>query len=206
MSLYDRLVKTLGPLIRFFFPTCLIDLPQTLPEEGIIICPNHISFFDPLFLAIFLPRNLTFMAKEELMHRPVIGKWLKGCGVIPLSRDGGDAAKLRQAVRELKAGKIMAIFPQGTRLRYPLKKEDFKAGAGMMALLSGAKILPVGIHAKNYKVRPFCKTTLAFGSLLSPQSMEISPELGKKEQALAISEKIYEKIAKLEQTAREEAK
>jgi 1-acyl-sn-glycerol-3-phosphate acyltransferase len=168
-----------------------------------VVCPNHISFFDPLFLAITLPRPLTFMAKEELFSRPIVGPIVKGCGVIPLSRNGGDAAKLRLAVRELVAGKAFSVFPQGTRCRYPLKKEDFKAGAGMMVALSGAKVLPVGIYSKQYKVRPFRKTYIAFGT---PETIEVSAELGKKEQAMATADLIFEKIALLEEKARECAK
>lgn len=199
MDLYDRLVRILGPLIRFFFPVRFLNLPETLPEEGLIVCPNHISFFDPVFIAISLPRHLTFMGKEELVHRPVIGKWVVECGMIPLSRDGGDAAKLRQAVRALKEGKVLAIFPQGTRCSYPLKKEDFKPGVGMIAALSGAKILPVGIYSKNYKVRPFRKTFVHFGSVME---MEIPKDLGKKEQGILITEKITAEIEKEEALAR----
>jgi 1-acyl-sn-glycerol-3-phosphate acyltransferase len=68
------------------------------------------------------------MAKEELFSRPVVGPIVKGCGVIPLSRNGGDAAKLRLAVRELIAGKAFSVFPQGTRCRYPLKKLQHCSG------------------------------------------------------------------------------
>lgn len=203
MTLYDRLVRTLGPLIRFVFPIRLINLPESLPEEGLIVCPNHISFFDPLFLAITLPRPLTFMAKEELFSRPVVGYLVKGCGVIPLSRNGGDAAKLRLAVRELKAGKVFSIFPQGTRCRYPLKKEDFKGGVGMMAALSGAKVLPVGIFSKHFKVRPFRKTYIAFGEI---ESFSFPEDLGKKDQALFVTDRVYEKICALEEAAGEAAK
>ncbi len=200
MTLYDRLVRTLGPLIRFVFPIRLIDLPKDLPEEGLIVCPNHISFFDPLFLAITLPRPLTFMAKEELFSRPVVGYLVKGCGVIPLSRDGGDAAKLRLAVRELKAGKVFSLFPQGTRLRYPLKKEDFKAGVGMMAALSGSKILPVGIYSKHFKVRPFRKTYLAFGKV---ETFDYPDGLSLKEKAHDVTAQVFDRIAQLEKKARE---
>ena len=200
MTLYDRLVRTLGPLIRFVFPIRLLDLPEKLPEEGLIVCPNHISFFDPLFLAISLPRPLTFMAKEELFTRPIIGPLVKGCDVIPLSRDGGDAAKLRLAVRELKAGKVFSLFPQGTRLRHPLKKEEFKAGAGMMAALSGAKILPVGIYSKNFKVRPFRKTYLAFGQV---EAFEYPEGLSLKEKAHFVTDQVFDRIVVLEQKARE---
>ncbi len=203
MTLYDRLVRTLGPLIRFVYPIRLLDLPKELPEEGLIVCPNHISFFDPLFLAITLPRPLTFMAKEELFKRPIVGYLVKGCDVIPLSRDGGDAAKLRLAVRELKAGKVFSIFPQGTRLRHPLQKEEFKAGAGMMATLAGVKVLPVGIYAKNFKVRPFRKTYIAFGEV---EKFDCPEDMGKKEQALYVTDRIFERISVLEEKARNTAK
>lgn len=199
MTRYEKLVRTFRPLIRFLFPYRMIDMPKTLPEEGIIVCCNHISFFDPLYLAVELPRPLTFMGKEELTRRPIIGKWVTECEMIPLSRDGGDAAKLRQAVRALKEGKVLAIFPQGTRCSYPLREEDFKAGAGMMAALSGAKILPVGIASKNYKVKLFRRCYLKFGDLLS---VEAPQELSKKEQSLFVSEKIYQAIKELEQEAR----
>ena len=200
MTLYERLVRFLGPVIRFIFPIRLINLPETLPEEGLIVCPNHISFFDPLFLAISLPKPLTFMAKEELFHRPIVGYIVKGCDVIPLSRDGGDAVKLRIAVRELKAGKAFSVFPQGTRCRYPLKKEDFKAGIGMLSVLSGAKILPVGIYSKNFKVRPFRKTYIAFGEI---ESFSFPEDMGKKEQAVYVTDHVFEKISVLEKQAAE---
>ncbi|MBE6712205.1 MAG: 1-acyl-sn-glycerol-3-phosphate acyltransferase [Ruminococcaceae bacterium] len=203
MTLYERLVRILGPLIRFVFPIRLLDLPKELPEEGLIVCPNHISFFDPVFLAITLPRPLTFMAKEELFKRPIVKSIVKGCGVVPLSRNGGDAAKLRLAVRELKAGKIFSIFPQGTRMRHPLKKEEFKAGVGMMAALSGVRVLPVGIYSKNYKVRPFRKTYIAFGEI---ESFSFPEDMGKKEQAVYVTDRIFERICELEEKAREAAK
>ncbi len=203
MCLYDRLVRFFRPLIRFFFPVRFLNPPKELSEEGLIVCPNHISFFDPLYLAIILPRNLTFMAKEELFDRPIIGKWVKDCGVIPLSRNGGDAAKLRMAVRELKGGAVLSIFPQGTRCRYPLKKEDFKAGVGMMAALAGVRILPAGIYAKNYKVRLFRRTYVCFGE---PELFVAPEEMGKKEQSLYITEKLFERISELEEKAREAAR
>lgn len=200
MDRYDQLVAFFGPLIRFFFPVRFVNVPKELPEEGLIVCPNHISFFDPLFLAISLPRKITFMAKEELFTRPVVGKWVKECGVIPLSRDGGDAAKLRQAVRELKSGKLFSLFPQGTRCRYSLKKEDFKAGVGMMAVMSGAGILPVGIYSKDHKVRLFRKTYVVYGEVdrFIPEE-----KMGLKEEALAVTDWLYERIAVLEEKAKE---
>ena len=122
--------------------------------------------------------------------------------MIPLSRNGGDAAKLRMSVHELKSGGILSIFPQGTRCCHPLNQEDFKAGAGMLAVLSGVKILPVGIYSKNYKVRLFRRTYICFGE---PEEFTAPAELGKKDQALYISERLYERIVQLEGEARKAA-
>ena len=200
MGLYDRLVRIIRPLLRFFFPVRFLNCPPALSEEGLIVCANHLSDLDPLFLAVSLPRNLTFMAKEELFRAPIVGKIAEKCGVIPLSRNGGDAAKLLQAVRELKNGKVLAIFPQGTRCRRPLAREDFKGGAGMLATLSGANILPVGIYTKNYKARLFRKTTVQFGEAMSIKPPE---DMGKKEQSVFVSDLIFSEIEKLEKIARE---
>ena len=71
-----------------------------------------------------------------------------------------------------------------------------------MATLPKVRVLPVGIYAKNYKVRLFRKTYIQFGE---PMLLEAPEEMGKKEQSLFITEKIYQEIVRLEKMAREAA-
>lgn len=200
MGLYERLVRLLRPLVRFFFPVTVVNCPEHLPERGLIVASNHLSNMDAVFLALFLPRPLTFLAKKELFHWPIVGSIVKRLDVIPLSRDGGDAAMVRLAARELKSGKVMTIFPQGRRLHHAPVKEEFKGGVGMLAVLSEADILPVAITTRHFRVRPFRKTVVSFGTLFSPA---LDSNLGKKEQALAISDRTFEEIYRLEESARE---
>ncbi|MBO4406850.1 MAG: 1-acyl-sn-glycerol-3-phosphate acyltransferase [Clostridia bacterium] len=184
-------------MIRFFFRVRVEGLPEKLPEGGLIVCTNHSSNFDALFLASFLDRPITFMGKESLLKVPVIRRIVRGVGMIPLSRDGGDAAKLRQAVRELRAGKLLVIFPQGKRFRQTPRGTPALGGVGMMALLSGARILPGAIVTRRYRVRPFCKVGLNFGEA----RVYTAAGESKGETAKAISEAAFEDVCSLAEQA-----
>ena len=197
MTLYDRLVGKLRPVLRFLFRVRVIGLPEKLPEGGLIVCTNHSSNFDALFLAAALDRPITFMGKKSLLRVPVIRRICRGVGMIPLSRNGGDAAKLRQAVRELKDGKLLVIFPQGRRFRKTPRGTPCLGGLGMMALLSGAKILPGAVVTRRYRIRPFCKAILNFGE---PKVYEGTGE-SKGDMAKAISQAAFEDVCALAEAA-----
>lgn len=197
MTLYEKLVGALRPVLRFLFRVRVLGLPEKLPEGGLIVCTNHSSNFDALFLASALDRPITFMGKESLLRVPVIRHIVRGVGMIPLARNGGDAAKLRQAVRELKDGKLLVIFPQGRRFRKTPRGTPSQGGVGMMALLSGAKILPGAIVTRRYRVRPFCKAVLIFGE---PKVYEAAGE-SRGEMAKAISLAAFEDVCTLAEEA-----
>ncbi|MBP5288866.1 MAG: 1-acyl-sn-glycerol-3-phosphate acyltransferase [Clostridia bacterium] len=197
MTLYERLVGALRRVLRVFFRVRAIGLPEKLPEGGLIVCSNHSSNFDALFLAAALDRPITFMGKKSLLYVPIIRHIVRGVGMIPLSRDGGDAAKLRQAVRELKDGKLLVIFPQGRRFRKTPRGTPSHGGAGMMALLSGARIMPCAIVTRRYRVRPFCKVVLHFGE---PKTYQVQGE-GRSEKARAVSDAAFEDICSLAEEA-----
>lgn len=194
MSLYTKLQKFLKPLLRFFFRTRVCGMPEELPEGPLVICSNHISLWDPLFYLAFLDRPLTFMAKQEIFRVPILRTILKKIGAIPLSRDGGDAAMLRLAVREVKGGAALAIFPQGTRCHVPCEETSVKGGTGLLVSLSGATVLPVGIFAKNYRVRPFRRTVLCFGE---PKVYEVPALATRKDEIGALTQAIFSDITSL---------
>lgn len=193
MTLYERLRAALIPVMRFFFRFRVEGLPEPLPDGGLIVSTNHCSNFDALFLAVVLSRPITFMGKESLLKVPVIRRIVRGVDMIPLSRNGGDAAKLRQAVRELKAGKLLVIFPQGTRHRCAPQGTPVKGGLGMMALLSGAKILPGAICTKNYRPRLFGKVVMKFGEAKTYEGVGES----KGEQAQSLTQAVFDDICDL---------
>lgn len=199
MSLYEKLKRMARPLLTFFFRFRVIGLPESVPEGALVVCSNHISLLDPLFLAIALDRPLTFLGKKELFSVPVVRGIVKKVGMIPLSRDGGDAAKLRLAVRELREGKALAIYPQGRRIRRAPAETEFLGGVGMMQVLSGSRVLCAGIYAKKYRVFPFRKTVMAFEELTVPGPR---PDQTRQELAMEVTELTRLSIVSLTEKAR----
>lgn len=133
-----------------------IDLPET---TGYMICCNHIHMFDPAILMIFNKRPITFVIKEELMHVPIVKNIMNGCGAIPVKRGESDISSIKNTIAALKDGKIVGLFPEGTR--HPDGEfRDIKKGAAMIACKANVPILPVRIIG-NYK--PFSKITFKIG-------------------------------------------
>ena len=122
---------------------------EHLPREGaFILAANHCSQVDPPLLGWAtghqIGRVVHFMAKEEMRSWPVIGWLAERSGVFFVRRGEGDRASQRTALDLLAKGKPIAIFPEGTRSRDGRMREA-RAGAALLAIRSGAPIIPVGI-------------------------------------------------------------
>ena len=92
---------------------------ENIPATGAIIAaPNHKSDWDPPLVGIAFPnRVIHYMAKEELFKNPVFAWILRLFGTFPVKRGAIDTSAIMRAVRELKQGNILGIFPEGTRIR-----------------------------------------------------------------------------------------
>jgi 1-acyl-sn-glycerol-3-phosphate acyltransferase len=131
-------------------------------EGGVIVCPNHISYFDPLTFAHFVNdrgRAIRFLAKEGLFRIPVIGHIIRGAGQIPVYRGGRDAAlAFRGAVAAIRRGECVAIYPEGTVTRDPgLWPMVGKTGAARVALATGAPLIPVAQWGPQEVLAPYAK-------------------------------------------------
>ncbi len=124
---------------------------ENVPRTGpLIVACNHVSYLDPVVLGVGSPRMLTYLAKKQLFSIPVLGPIIRGCGAYPLDRDAGGVAALRVALRVLKDGRCVGIFPEGTRNRTGTAEE--KAGAAFLAAVSGAPVVPAAVvGTKNAK-------------------------------------------------------
>ncbi len=121
---------------------------EKFPAEGaVIVALNHRSYWDAPLAVTVLPRTLCFMAKKELFDIPVLGAILRWAGAFPVSRDASDLGAIKAAMSALRAGKVMAIFPEGRRV---LKDQAHtaKAGVALIAQKTGAPIVPVAIAGK----------------------------------------------------------
>src|SRR4051794_27053403 len=113
---------------------------------GAIICSNHVSFFDFTFLGLgALPRHrlVRFMAKSAVVGHWFAGPFMRAMRHIPVDRKAG-AAAFESAVRALKDGEVVGVFPEATISR-SFTVKDLKAGAARMAIDAGVPVIPAAI-------------------------------------------------------------
>ena len=130
------------------------------PDGAVIVACNHISYLDPVLLGVALRRPVTYLAKKELFAIPVLGPIITGLGVYPLDREAGGVAAVRAALRALKEGRCVGIFPEGTRNR--TGNAEGKGGAALLAALSGAPVVPAAISGTR-RARPFHPIRVIYG-------------------------------------------
>ena len=125
-------------LLKAFTRVELSGLEHIPPAGAAILAGNHISHFDPYYIGPPIPRPVDFMAMEEFFHVPVISAWLRWANVFPVKRST-DGLAAREAIRRLKQGRLVSIFPErGLR-------------AGPTSLLGGAQ-MPKGTMALAHRL------------------------------------------------------
>ena len=153
---------------------------EHIPDEGAaIVCPNHKSFWDSFFIGAATKRHLRFMAKTELIEARY-GRLLLRLGAFPVRRGEADADALETARTVLEQGGLLALFPEGTRVRDPDELGDPKRGAGRLALEAHAPMIPAAIEGTDKLFAgPFPKpkrVQVAFAEPISVTAVEASPE------------------------------
>jgi 1-acyl-sn-glycerol-3-phosphate acyltransferase len=148
---------------------------------GAIICSNHVSFFDFTFLglgAVPQRRLVRFMAKAAVFRHWFAGPFMRAMQHIPVDRRAG-AAAFEAAVRALKDGEVVGVFPEAT-ISTSFTVKDLKAGAARMALDAGVPIVPAAvwgghrIATKGHKVvlRRGVPVTVILGEPIVPEPGE----------------------------------
>ena len=141
--------KLVRLILNFVFFVCLglkVEGRENIPDKGaIIVAPNHKSYWDPPVIGTAVNnRIIHYMAKEELFKNPIFGWIIRQFGTFPVKRGTVDRQAVRQAVRELKSGNPLGIFPEGTRI----KREGlgrFHSGMASLALMTGTPVVPVAV-------------------------------------------------------------
>lgn len=115
-------------------------------DAGYVVVTNHASYFDIVVLFMALPIVPGFIAKKELAKVPFLAQALDLGGHVLIDRGNRSRAKasLDQAARQVRAGRTVLVFPEGTRSKTG-RIEKFKLGAFHLALAAGVPIVPVGI-------------------------------------------------------------
>lgn len=168
---YNFLKYIIGFFLRIIYPYEVINMPR-IEDKAYVLIANHKSNLDPLILSILFPRKIRWMAKKELFETPFIKHVMKGVDAISVDRDNGDAKSTLQAIRVIKGGEVLGIFPEGTRV----KRIDYKAakpGTVLLASRTGTDIIPVYIEG-DYK--PFRKRRYIFREIIPFEKQKLTEE------------------------------
>lgn len=111
---------------------------------GALLLSNHQSFLDPVMLALPLPRPIGYMARANLFDVPVFGRLIRQLNAFPVRRGEGDVAAIREAIRRLREGRIITVFPEGTRTRDG-EIGPLEPGVAMIARRAGVPVVPAVI-------------------------------------------------------------
>ncbi|MEU7481053.1 lysophospholipid acyltransferase family protein [Lentzea sp. NPDC042327] len=146
----------LGPVLRLFFQPKIIEGAENIPKEGgAILASNHLAVSDSFFLPLMLSRRVTFPAKIEYFTgtgiKGKLQKWFfSGVGQVPIDRSSASAAQgaLDTGVRIVREGKLLGIYPEGTRSP-DARLYKGKVGVAWIALESGAPVIPVAMFGTD---------------------------------------------------------
>jgi 1-acyl-sn-glycerol-3-phosphate acyltransferase len=192
---YELVRLVLTPYLALFFRTRVIDSGKVPTRGPVIIAPNHFSFLDHFFLAIYLRRKVQFLAKSQLFKPPMQFVYSHG-GVFPIQRGRRDEEAFKTAHAVLGRGDVVVMYAEGGRSRTG-ELGTARPGLGRLALESWATVVPTAIygseHARNWKRLQFPKVTVQFGDPLRFERVE-SPE---RDQAQEASELVFEEISEM---------
>ena len=185
------LVIPIFKLLFFYKVNGKKNLPKTGP---FIVCSNHLSNYDPVFLALTQKRQIYYMAKAELFKNKFLSWLIRTLGAFPVERGAGDGKAINQAEEVVNDGRLLGIFIEGTRS----KTGEFlrpKSGAAIIAHQMNVPVIPVCITPKNKKVKVFQKVTISWGKPMSVE--ELGLKNGGGEEYRNASRKIMDAIKKL---------
>ncbi len=167
---------------------------ENIPDKGgVLLASNHASFLDPPVVGVsYRKRPIHFMARDTLWNSKVGSWWMNQVGCIPVSRGSGDLKALKTTIKMLKEGKVVSMFPEGTRTEDG-ELQEAKGGIGFIIEKSGCVVVPVYIDG-TFKAYP------KGAKLIKPLTITITygkPITQEEFQALGSGRKAYDAHAAL---------
>ncbi|MBE5734137.1 MAG: 1-acyl-sn-glycerol-3-phosphate acyltransferase [Clostridiales bacterium] len=134
---------------------------ENIPEGGALFVCNHFSAIDCGFVADAYSKDVYFLAKKELFKNKFIGGIIKSFGAIPIDREKADVKAMVSAIKVLKEGHKLVVFPEGTRNKTGTSElQEIKGGSAVFAVKAKCPIVPMMLLKK---ARPFSVTKLIIG-------------------------------------------
>ena len=141
---------------------------------GGLVCANHQSSFDPPLIGLTCPRRMNYVARDTLFRIPLLKQVMMSLGAIPIDREGGGLAGLKETLRRLKAGELVLIFPEGTRTRDG-EVAPLKPGFIAVARRSRVPLVPVAVDGafqawpRTARLPRLARIAVIIGEPISPE-------------------------------------
>jgi len=166
--MFYRILKAIiKPVFHLLFRIKTVHKERLKVKGPLIIVANHRSDMDPFFVHFAVRPKVYIMSKAELFRIPLLRTIVRGLGAYPVQRGKGDLGALQTTERLLNEGKIVAIFPEGTRTR-EREMLPFQHGAAMVAMRTGVPVLPLYF---SRTLRPLRRTRLVVGEQIDLQNL-----------------------------------
>lgn len=111
---------------------------------GGLVCANHQSYFDPVIVGLAMDHRLNYLARDTLFRNPLFRWLINFLDAIPIDREGGGIAGLKETLRRLKQDELVLIFPEGTRTRDG-EVQPLKSGFCAVARRGKQPLIPIGL-------------------------------------------------------------
>lgn len=147
-------------VLNFLYPSKIYNLGN-MPDGGAVVLCNHFSAIDFIYPMKACKEDVAILGKKELFNNKILAKAFNAYGVIPVDRDNIDIKTMFSALKTLKCGKKLVIFPEGTRNKTGTSElQPLKGGASIFAIKSKSKIVPIMLLNKP---KLFVKTKVIVG-------------------------------------------
>jgi 1-acyl-sn-glycerol-3-phosphate acyltransferase len=167
---------------------------------GLIIASNHQSYLDPFAISVPIRRPIRFLAWNEVLNWPFVGKVMRVLGAWPLHIEGSDPSAIRRSHQWLREGGAIMIFPEGGRGQPDGSMIRFKAGAVRIALEARVPILPVTIRGAH-SVWPRDRLAPGLGKIEITYHPLFHPQQQLEEDARACARRETEQLAAIIRSA-----
>jgi 1-acyl-sn-glycerol-3-phosphate acyltransferase len=139
-------------IAKSFFHYRVLGAENMIEEGPCIIAANHCSYLDPPLVGVAFRRGIHYLARKSLLDWPVLGPIFPQLNVIPVDQKNADRSALMGAIRVVREGGAVLIFPEGTRSPDG-RLQAGQPGIGMIAAKTGAPVLPAAITG-SYEAFP----------------------------------------------------
>lgn len=151
---------------------------KNIPRTGpVLLLSNHQSFLDPIFGQAMIGKMFLFLARDTLFKNRFFGALLRSISVIPIKRGHSDMATIKKIINELKRGRSVCLYPEGTRTSDG-RIADMKPGVALLSRRSGAKVVPSVIDGafecwpRHKKFPSLGKISVSYGEPITSQKVK----------------------------------